>query len=718
MTDSAKHSAISLEQNGGDDPLWRTRVDAQKEASLSAADSSRLELSDNSLWRTRVGRPSEETAIRSSPDLRTTEEPPARYSSGLELTDCSLWRTRVRLSSLQLEEREAEQPTASTRLDLSDNSLWRTHVTAAESEVEEPPLHTTTKLVDFSTNEADESTVGSLPPSIGRPPAQKARVSMRLSALQPVVEEESLTPAPAPAFVGLQSPVDVTMRTADSDGTPRRSSAARSLGYAESTVASRARSVADRSAASTPDSSPMCARHAHGRMPRESVEVFTQTSGHEGQLLEERRPGNPLTQNFRPLSPRRRATLMQPPRVPAARPSVFAPFFSRVSSASEQSSRQSVEFSDRSLTRSPATKIPAPLRLPSTPNGSPRLADRVRMNEALKLAGASPRSARSRLPTRSPATPPAADRPTASGDALRSIRDAYTTPERTPQAARPGVFDFTLESTPPSRRVADSMFETSSETPKSGRIESQPLRLPANHRALPWNEDAAGSLFDSATDPPPVASQPIGSQVPQRPPFRLLNDDDFCTSTPPPSRRSRAPAAVESPVVRPVVALPESLRFDDHTPLEAPSFDFSRAADSTAGVSFAAGGSDCDSDVGSPAPKHIVLRAPRHNMVGSENDNPNPALRRSTRTRLTRACNRGLGERPLYARDADGNFRLVGVQEGRTADPLCRKWGTFDKDKALQLDRDAAQRRRVVKQQNKRKWERDFPPLPADLDDE
>lgn len=100
-------------------------------------------------------------------------------------------------------------------------------------------------------------------------------------------------------------------------------------------------------------------------------------------------------------------------------------------------------------------------------------------------------------------------------------------------------------------------------------------------------------------------------------------------------------------------------------------------------------------------------------MIGTENDNPNPnpALRRSTRTRLTRACNRGLGERPIYERDAEGNFRLIGVQEGRTADPLCKKWGTFDKDKAIQMNRESTKRRRAAKQQNKAKWERDFAPL-------
>lgn len=54
--------------------------------------------------------------------------------------------------------------------------------------------------------------------------------------------------------------------------------------------------------------------------------------------------------------------------------------------------------------------------------------------------------------------------------------------------------------------------------------------------------------------------------------------------------------------------MPESVRFDDHTPLDLPSIEL----EETVGQSFAAGGSDYDSDMGSPAPKHIVLRNTKH----------------------------------------------------------------------------------------------------------
>jgi hypothetical protein len=62
-----------------------------------------------------------------------------------------------------------------------------------------------------------------------------------------------------------------------------------------------------------------------------------------------------------------------------------------------------------------------------------------------------------------------------------------------------------------------------------------------------------------------------------------------------------------------------------------------------------------------------------------------PNLRRSKRTRFTRKLN--MGEKPIYDRDENGDYVLVGVQKGYTADPLCKKFGTFNKDTAMEMQK-------------------------------
>jgi hypothetical protein len=61
-------------------------------------------------------------------------------------------------------------------------------------------------------------------------------------------------------------------------------------------------------------------------------------------------------------------------------------------------------------------------------------------------------------------------------------------------------------------------------------------------------------------------------------------------------------------------------------------------------------------------------------------------LRRSKRTRFNRklVC----GERPIYERDENGDYNIVGVSSGYTADPLCKKFNTFDKDTAMERQKE------------------------------
>ncbi|KAI6172956.1 hypothetical protein M3Y98_01030400 [Aphelenchoides besseyi] len=139
----------------------------------------------------------------------------------------------------------------------------------------------------------------------------------------------------------------------------------------------------------------------------------------------------------------------------------------------------------------------------------------------------------------------------------------------------------------------------------------------------------------------------------------------------------------------------------------------------TFGQSFVAGVSDYDSDVASPAPKHIVLRKPAKKaekylravkpkiLIGADEiRDQHPELRRSSRTRLGRPYSHGLGERPIYGRDSQGNICLIGVQEGRMAGPLCKKWRTFD-NKAINMDKAAEKRRRYAIQLIRERWRRD-----------
>jgi hypothetical protein len=51
-----------------------------------------------------------------------------------------------------------------------------------------------------------------------------------------------------------------------------------------------------------------------------------------------------------------------------------------------------------------------------------------------------------------------------------------------------------------------------------------------------------------------------------------------------------------------------------------------------------------------------------------------------------------MGEKPIYERDENGDLNLVGVKEGYTADPLCKKFHTFNKDAALEMQKKEARK--------------------------
>ncbi|KAI6172988.1 hypothetical protein M3Y98_01033800 [Aphelenchoides besseyi] len=672
-----------------------------------------LYVTDCSLWRTRV-RGSDASSNSNPPQSISNSQAVNRTS--LEVTDNSLYRTQVRLSELQLVNETAK--TVDSNLDVSDCSLWRTKVDAIEDPNEEPGV---VSQIDFTINESDISTNTTISQSFqGR---RKSRVSKGLANLHPVMEtiDESVG-GRLNEFVGSQSPSDATMHSISLNNlpeTPRRSAASRfSRGYAEPTIASLSRSI---------DNSDLVEVLNVSKDKCKRTMSQTQTSEKNDAR---RKTINPLTQHIVPLSPRRRATMLNPSKLPnAPRVSVFAPFFNRLStSGSEPSSRPSVGSNSSLLSGSPTSKIPVPSpkqrsKTPSTPKTSPRLVDRVRVNEALKCAGLTPRSTRSRLPTRLPSTPPKNERvekrhrEAGQSNALRLICVDYTTPDRNrkePLNESDGGF-YNLSSAPSTPEHSQSTFNAT-EPPRSGPISSQPLRLASKQRTLQWHEDEAGSIFDPVPNPAPIESQQIASQVPlKRPPFRLLNDDDFTIGSPfqPTSSKQKSPAAEVARCV------PNDSHFNENSIL---SIDLDETIhEETFGQSFVAGVSDYDSDVASPAPKHIVLRKPAKKaekylravkpkiLIGADEiRDQHPELRRSSRTRLSRPCNRGLGERPIYARDSQGNFCLVGVQEGRTADPLCKKWGTFDKEKAIEMDKAAGKRRRFAKEVNREKWRRDF----------
>jgi len=126
---------------------------------------------------------------------------------------------------------------------------------------------------------------------------------------------------------------------------------------------------------------------------------------------------------------------------------------------------------------------------------------------------------------------------------------------------------------------------------------------------------------------------------------------------------------------------------------------------------------DSDSDVDSPPPKHIILRAkpkekkspymfvrPPKLIPASERlTDYQPHLRRSKRTRFHRPL--VLGEKPIYERDENGDYNLVGVSSGYTADPLCKKFNTFDKDTAMERQKQERKRKKRVREQNRAQHE-------------
>ncbi|KAI6223937.1 hypothetical protein M3Y95_00829700 [Aphelenchoides besseyi] len=244
-------------------------------------------------------------------------------------------------------------------------------------------------------------------------------------------------------------------------------------------------------------------------------------------------------------------------------------------------------------------------------------------------------------------------------------------------------------------------------TPRRQATILNPSKLPNASRV---------SVFNPVPNPEPIESQQIASQVPLiRPPFRLLNDDDFTIGSP-----VQAPTSNhKSPLAEVASCVPNDSHFNENSIV---AIDLDKTThEETFGQSFVDGGSDSDSDVALPAPKHIILRKPAKKaekylrarkpkiLIGADETRAqHPKLRRSSRTRLRRPCSYGLCERPIYARDSQGNFCLIGVQEGRTANPLCKKWGTFDKEKAIEMDKAARKRRRVAKEVNREKWQRDF----------
>ncbi|KAI6180616.1 hypothetical protein M3Y98_00739900 [Aphelenchoides besseyi] len=339
---------------------------------------------------------------------------------------------------------------------------------------------------------------------------------------------------------------------------------------------------------------------------------------------------NPLIQHIVPITPDRRATLLNPPKIDCRRASVF-PYFDR--SSQMEASDQLFDVSDTtvsSVLKTPDSFIISSPRHSTISRPCTRLANRVRLQEAIKIANETNKS----MTTPSP---------------LRSFSISSS------------------EYSEDQSRIADK---------------SKALLLISELYASP---------------------QPIDLSIePQSKPRSLLNNEDFTTGSP------------QESTSKPIgYSIPNDSRFN------ANLTNFDQTIRVSMGQSFALGGSDVDSDLASSSPKHFILRNLKQSpylyavkpkiVVGSdENRNQHPEIRRSNRVRLSRTCNRGIGERPIYVRDLDGNFSLVKVQEGRTADPLCKKWKTFDKQKAIELDRESKKRRRAAKEVNKQKWQLEF----------
>lgn len=102
-------------------------------------------------------------------------------------------------------------------------------------------------------------------------------------------------------------------------------------------------------------------------------------------------------------------------------------------------------------------------------------------------------------------------------------------------------------------------------------------------------------------------SQQIPSQQPNKFSLSLLDDDDFqlgSPSVPCPRKRS---TFIPGEIPRIKVDIPNESRFVSATPPHLP-FDLDDSVFDSVGNSIVSGGSDRDTDVDSPTPKHIILR--------------------------------------------------------------------------------------------------------------
>lgn len=126
--------------------------------------------------------------------------------------------------------------------------------------------------------------------------------------------------------------------------------------------------------------------------------------------------------------------------------------------------------------------------------------------------------------------------------------------------------------------------------------------------------DTTADFFNNDDEP---LSQQIPSQQPViavKKPFSLLNDDDFTFGSPalhPIHRRLSARNLSQDEKPTCSASIPNKSRFHsaNDTLMEINDTMARMNFDETAGVSMISGSSDRDSDMNSPAPKHIVLRA-------------------------------------------------------------------------------------------------------------
>uniref|UniRef100_A0A915D746 Uncharacterized protein n=1 Tax=Ditylenchus dipsaci TaxID=166011 RepID=A0A915D746_9BILA len=95
-----------------------------------------------------------------------------------------------------------------------------------------------------------------------------------------------------------------------------------------------------------------------------------------------------------------------------------------------------------------------------------------------------------------------------------------------------------------------------------------------------------------------------------------------------------------------------------------------------------------------PSPTY-VLRPPK--IIQNNPDSPSVVelgLRRSARNRLPR-LQRSLHQRPIYERDAEGNYNIIGVNEVVVKDKRLKKYGVADPIVADERSREMKNRKKL-----------------------